>query len=53
MRCNEIIRFRDFISYHYEMLDYEMLDYEMFYRICEDYLLKLELVLKTELEKFE
>ena len=48
MECNEIIRFRDFISYHYELLHYEM-----FYLICEDYLLKLELVLKTELEKFE
>ena len=44
---NKIIRFRDFISHHYEMLDYEIV-----YEICEDYLPKLEVVIKTELGKF-
>lgn len=44
---NKIIRFRDFISHHYEMLDYEIV-----FEICEDYLPKLEVVLKTELSKF-
>ena len=44
---NKIIRFRDFISHHYEMLDYEIV-----YEICEDYLPKLEFVIKTELAKF-
>ena len=48
MECNEIIRFRDFISYHYKMLDYEII-----YLISKYQILKLELVLKTELEKFE
>ena len=45
---NKIIRFRDFISHHYEMLDYEIV-----FEICESYLPKLELVIKTELGKFE
>jgi len=44
---NKIIRFRDFISHHYEMLDYEIV-----YEICKDYLPKLEIVIKTELGKF-
>jgi len=44
---NKIIRFRDFISHHYEMLDYEIV-----FEICEDYLPKLEVVIKTELGKF-
>jgi uncharacterized protein with HEPN domain len=44
---NKIIRFRDFISHHYEMLDYEIV-----YEICEDYLPKLEEVIKKELDKF-
>jgi uncharacterized protein with HEPN domain len=47
MEWNKIIRFRDFISHHYEMLDYEIV-----YEICEDYLPKLELVIKEELAKF-
>lgn len=48
MEWNKIIRFRNFISHHYEMLDFEIV-----YQICEDYLPKLELVLITEFEKFE
>ncbi len=44
---NKIIRFRDFISHHYEMLDYEIV-----YEIGENYLPKLEVVIKTELGKF-
>jgi uncharacterized protein with HEPN domain len=44
---NKIIRFWDFISHHYEMLDYEIV-----YEICEDYLPKLEGVIKAELGKF-
>ena len=48
MEWNKIIRFRDFISHHYEMLDYEIV-----YQICENYLPKKEIVLKTELGKFE
>jgi uncharacterized protein with HEPN domain len=48
MEWNKIIRFRDFISHHYEMLDYEIV-----YQICESYLPKLEIVLKAELGKFE
>jgi uncharacterized protein with HEPN domain len=44
---NKIIRFRDFISHHYEMLDYEIV-----YELCDDYLPKLEVVKKTELSKF-
>lgn len=44
---NKIIRFRDFISHHYEMLDYEIV-----YEICKDYLPRLEIVIKTELSKF-
>jgi uncharacterized protein with HEPN domain len=45
---SQIIRFRDFISHHYEMLDYEII-----YEICQDYLPKLELALKNELAKFQ
>lgn len=44
---NKIIRFRDFISHHYEMLDYEIV-----HEICKDYLPKLEIIIKTELGKF-
>ena len=44
---NKIIRFRDFISHHYEMLDYEIV-----YEICKEYFPKLELIIKTELSKF-
>jgi uncharacterized protein with HEPN domain len=44
---NKIIRFRDFISHHYEMLDYEIV-----YEICADYLPKLESVVLPELTKF-
>jgi uncharacterized protein with HEPN domain len=44
---DKIIRFRDFISHHYEMLDYEIV-----FEICQNYLPELELVLKTELAKF-
>lgn len=47
MEWNKIIRFRDFISHHYEMLDYEII-----YQICNEYLPQLELVLKQELAKF-
>ncbi|TRX42847.1 HepT-like ribonuclease domain-containing protein [Flavobacterium restrictum] len=43
---NMIIRLRDFISHHYEMLDYEIV-----YEVCDTYLPKLELVIKTELSK--
>ncbi len=43
----QIIRFRDFISHHYEMLDYEII-----FQICQDYLPQLEFVLKEELAKF-
>lgn len=43
----KIIRFRDFISHHYEMLDYEIV-----YEICKDYLPKLEFVIKLELARF-
>jgi uncharacterized protein YutE (UPF0331/DUF86 family) len=45
---DKIIHFRDFISHHYGRLDYEIVS-----QICENYLLKLEIVLKTELGKFE
>jgi uncharacterized protein with HEPN domain len=48
MEWTKIIRFRDFISHHYEMLDYEIV-----YEICEDYLPKLETVLTEELAKFK
>jgi uncharacterized protein with HEPN domain len=44
---DKIIRFRDFISHHYEMLDYEIV-----YEICKVYLPKLEVVIKAELGKF-
>ena len=47
MEWNNIIRFRDFISHHYEMLDYEIV-----YEVCEDYLPKLENVIRAELAKF-
>lgn len=47
MEWDKIIRFRDFISHHYEMLDYEIV-----FEICEDYLPKLEAVIKEELVKF-
>lgn len=47
MEWNKIIRFRDFISHHYEMLDYEIV-----YEKCDDYLPILEFVIKTELGKF-
>mgnify|MGYP003650025797 CR=1 FL=1 len=45
---NKIIRFRDFISHHYEMLDYEVI-----YEIGENYLPQLEVAIKTELGKFK
>jgi uncharacterized protein with HEPN domain len=45
---NKIIRFRDFISHHYEMLDYEIV-----YEIGKINLPQLELVIKTELCKFK
>jgi uncharacterized protein with HEPN domain len=47
MEWNKIIRFRVFISHHYEMLDYEIV-----FEICDNYLPKLEVVIKTELGKF-
>jgi uncharacterized protein with HEPN domain len=48
MEWNKIIRFRDFISHHYEMLDYEIV-----YEIGKNYLPKLEIAIKKELGKFE
>jgi uncharacterized protein with HEPN domain len=45
---SKIIRFRDFISHHYEMLDYEIV-----YEIGKIYLPQLELAIKTELGKFK
>lgn len=45
---DKIIRFRDFISHHYEMLDYEIV-----YEIGKIYLPQLELAIKTELGKFK
>lgn len=48
MEWNKIIRFRDFISHHYEMLDFEIV-----YEICEDYLPELEFAVNKELAKFK
>lgn len=45
---NNIIRFRDFISHHYEMLDYEIV-----FHICDCFLPKLKNVIAFELEKLE
>ena len=45
---DKIIRFRDFISHHYEMLDYEIV-----YQICDYYLPKLRTVIEFEIKKFE
>jgi uncharacterized protein with HEPN domain len=45
---NKIIRFRDFISHHYEMLDYEIV-----YEIGKVYLPQLEFAIKIELGKFK
>ncbi|WP_348824814.1 HepT-like ribonuclease domain-containing protein [Flavobacterium aestuarii] len=45
---NKIIRFRDFISHHYEMLDYEIV-----YEIGKSYLPQLELTIRAELDKFK
>jgi uncharacterized protein with HEPN domain len=44
---NNIIRFRDFISHHYEMLDYEIV-----FHICDYFLPKLKNVIDFELKKF-
>ena len=44
---NNIIRFRDFISHHYEMLDYEIV-----FEICNDFLPKLENAIQLELNKY-
>lgn len=45
---NKIIRFRDFISHHYEMLDYEIV-----FQICENYLPQLHKAILFELSKFD
>lgn len=45
---NKIIRFRDFISHHYEMLDYEIV-----FQICEIFLPELKKTILFELNKFE
>ena len=42
---DKIIRFRDFLSHHYEMLDYEIV-----FEICKNYLPTLEVVIKKELQ---
>lgn len=44
---NNIIRFRDFISHHYEMLDYEIV-----FEICNNFLPKLENAIQLELNKY-
>jgi len=44
---NKIIRFRDFISHHYEMLDYEIV-----FQICDTFLLNLRNAIEIELNKF-
>lgn len=44
---NKIIRFRDFISHHYEMLDYEIV-----FQICENFLPQLHKIIAIELSKF-
>ncbi|MBA4154838.1 HepT-like ribonuclease domain-containing protein [Flavobacterium sp.] len=43
---DRIVRFRDFISHHYEMLDYEIV-----FEICKNYLPSLQLVISKELHK--
>ncbi|MCZ8228426.1 HepT-like ribonuclease domain-containing protein [Flavobacterium sp.] len=43
---NKIIRFRDFISHHYEMLDYEIV-----FEIGKNYLPKLQSVIEEELKR--
>lgn len=45
---NNIIRFRDFISHHYEMLDYEIV-----FQICDIYIKKLKVVIEFELNNFQ
>lgn len=45
---SNIIRFRDFISHHYEMLDYEIV-----FEICENYLPKLTVAISSEIAKFQ
>lgn len=42
---DKIIRFRDFIAHHYEMLDYEIV-----FEICKNYIPNLEVVIKKELQ---
>jgi uncharacterized protein with HEPN domain len=44
---NKIIRFRDFISHHYEMLDYEIV-----FQICDTFLIKLRNTIEIKLIKF-
>jgi len=41
----KIVRFRDFISHHYEKLDYEIV-----FDICENDIPKLKQVIETELD---
>ena len=42
---NKIIRFRDFISHHYDRLDYEIV-----FQICDTYLSQMRLVIEAELQ---
>lgn len=45
---NKIVRFRDFISHHYEMLDYEIV-----FQICNAFLPKLRNAIEMELDKLD
>ena len=45
---NNIIRFRDFISHHYDMLDYEIV-----FQICDVFLPKLQSIIEFEFNKLE
>lgn len=44
MEWNKIIRFRDFISHHYEMLDFEIV-----YEICKDYFTRIGIGYKSRI----
>ena len=46
IQWDKIIRFRDFISHHYEMLDYEIV-----FEICKNYIPVLEITFQNELQK--
>ncbi|MDP2159913.1 MAG: DUF86 domain-containing protein [Flavobacterium sp.] len=47
IQWDKIIRFRDFISHHYEMLDYEIV-----FEICENNIPLLENAFLKELQKY-